>query len=165
MHSLDHFSITVPDLAEAQRFYTSFGLDVEEQGASLALRTVAQPHKWGLIAEGEREKPAVYFLWRVRGRFCRFRQRLEQHGVRLFDPPPGIETDGVWFRDPDGILIEIRVCEKSSPNQKLVFQYALVPAGQRGAHGRESQATRPRRMSHVLVFTSDVERAYASITT
>src|SRR4051812_1674850 len=30
VHSLDQFVLTVPDLASAQRFYGSFGLDVRE---------------------------------------------------------------------------------------------------------------------------------------
>ena len=30
IHSLDHFVLTVPDLAQAQAFHKAFGLDVRE---------------------------------------------------------------------------------------------------------------------------------------
>ena len=160
VHSLDHFSIMVPDLAEAQRFYKSFGLDVEEQGAGIALRTAAQPHQWGIVTEGDRKSLRFISFGAFEDDFAGFRQRLERLGIRRLDPPFGLETDGLWFRDPDGIPIEIRVCDKVSPNQKLVFNYASVPAGQRGVVGRASvPQVRPSRLSHVLVFTTDIDRA------
>jgi hypothetical protein len=37
VHSLDQFVLAVPDLAPAQVFYSSFGLDVREKGRSIAL--------------------------------------------------------------------------------------------------------------------------------
>jgi len=160
VHSLDHFSMTVPDLAVAHRFYKSFGLDIEEQGASIALRTASQPHEWGIISEGERKSLRYLSFGVFEEDFHPFRQRLERAGIQRLDPPAGIERDGLWFRDPDGILLEVRVREKVSPNEKLVFTYASVPAGQRGVLGRSSfPEVRPRRMSHVLVFTTDIGRA------
>jgi catechol 2,3-dioxygenase-like lactoylglutathione lyase family enzyme len=160
VHSLDHFSITVPDLAEAQKFYQSFGLELDEQGANIGLSTASQDHQWGLLTEGEKKSLRYISFGAFEDDFDGFRRRLENHGIRRLDPPPGIETDGLWFRDPDGILLEIRVCEKSSPNEKLIFNYTSVPAGMRGVLGRSGAGpVRPRRMSHVLVFTTDVGRA------
>ena len=48
----------------------------------------------------------------------RFRERLEKMRIERLDPPKGFESNGLWFRDPDGTLVEIRVAEKSSPNAK-----------------------------------------------
>ena len=39
VHSLDQFVLAVPDLAQAQRFYSDFGLAVKTTGSGLALRT------------------------------------------------------------------------------------------------------------------------------
>ena len=39
VHSLDHFVLAVPDLAPAQRFYSDFGLDVQDAGDALGLKT------------------------------------------------------------------------------------------------------------------------------
>jgi len=160
VHSLDHFSLMVPDLAVAEKFYGSFGLDLEEQGASIALRTGAQPHRWGLISEGPR-KSLQYLSFSVfEEDFQPFADRLQRFQIKRLDAPAGLDRGGIWFRDPDGILLEVRVCEKVSPNEKLVFNYSSTPAGQRGALDRSNYATvRPRRMSHVLIFTTDVSRA------
>ncbi len=37
VHSLDRFTLAVPDIKPAQKFYGDFGLDVREQGNSLGL--------------------------------------------------------------------------------------------------------------------------------
>jgi hypothetical protein len=46
VHSLDHFTLTVPDLKPAQRFYSDFGLEVREDGNALALRTYSGEQRW-----------------------------------------------------------------------------------------------------------------------
>src|SRR5437764_507244 len=52
VHSLDSFSLTVPDLATAQGFYREFGLTVTERGNSLGLFTDGSTHCWGTFSEG-----------------------------------------------------------------------------------------------------------------
>jgi catechol 2,3-dioxygenase len=37
IHSLDSFHFTVPDFAEAQRFYREFGLDMQTKGNLLTM--------------------------------------------------------------------------------------------------------------------------------
>ena len=43
VHSVDEFVFSVPDLEKARHFYTSFGLDVRDEGGALALYTQATP--------------------------------------------------------------------------------------------------------------------------
>ena len=52
----------------------------------------------------------------------RFRERLEQLGSTGSTRRRASRSNGLWFRDPDGTLIEIRVAEKSSPNEKATFE-------------------------------------------
>ena len=56
VHSLDHFSLTVPDLDAAKTFYESFGLDVRQEGNGIALYTQGHPHRWGTFSEGPAKK-------------------------------------------------------------------------------------------------------------
>jgi len=56
VHSLDHFSLTVPDLAQAQKFYTSFGLDVRNARSGFDLHTTGHKHRWGTFREGPQKK-------------------------------------------------------------------------------------------------------------
>ncbi len=160
VHSVDHFSLNVPDLAEAEHFYKSFGMDVEAESAKLVLRTASNPHAWGVIAEGSRKCLRYLSFGAFEEDIPRFKERIERQGIRLLNPPPGYESNGLWFRDPDQNLIEIKAAEKTSPNQKSAFVNPSVPGGQRGAPGRaEVQVVRPNRMCHVLLFTTDVDKA------
>ena len=160
VHSVDHFSLQVPDLAEAEHFYRSFGMDVEAESATLVLRTAGKKHTWAVIAEGSRKSLRYLSFGAFEEDFPRSRERLERMGIKRLDPPPGYESNGLWFRDHDQNLLEIQVCEKTSPNEKSLFANFSVPGGQRGAPVRaEVPVVRPQRMSHVLLFTTDVERA------
>jgi catechol 2,3-dioxygenase len=85
------------------------------------------------------------------------RRRIETAGGRLVDPPNDASGDGIWFRDPCGVLIQVAVRDKVSPASKSETVYRSSPAMTRGAMYRdEVQTVRPRRMSHALIFMPDV---------
>ncbi|RKE68416.1 VOC family protein [Pseudorhodoplanes sinuspersici] len=160
VHSVDHFNMVVPDLKQAEMFYTAFGLDIREEGNSLGLYTVGHGHRWGRIGEGSSKKLTYVSFGAFEDDIERFRVKLQQSDVKQLDPPAGFETNGIWFRDPDGILIEIRVAEKTSPNEKSSFLNPSPPPGVQGAPKRsQAPLVRPRRLAHILIFTSDVSRA------
>jgi catechol 2,3-dioxygenase len=162
VHSVDHFSFSVPDLKAAEKFYGAFGLDVREEGNSLGLYTEGHPHRWVRIGEGETKKTNYISFGAFEDDIDSMRRRLQTHCVRQLDPPAGFESNGVWFRDPDGTLIEIRVAEKTSPNEKsIVSNPAGLPGQQTAVFRSLAPFVRPRRLAHVLLFTSDVGRAIA----
>ena len=160
IHSVDHFHFAVPDLGVAQNFYGEFGLDVGKRGDRLTLSTFAQPHVWGTISEGPRKKLGYVSFGAFEDDIERFSQHLQDMGIKRLDPPPGIDSNGLWFRDHNGVLVEIKVAAKSSPDEKTRFGYQETVAGQRGAPFRSTMPrTRPRRLSHVLMFTTDIRKA------
>ncbi len=157
VHSLDHFSLTVPDMEEAKSFYGGFGLDVRAQGGGLELHTVGSDHRWGTLVEGSRKRLHHVSFGAFADDIERFRERLERLGIGRLDPPAGFESNGLWLRDADGTLVEIRVAEKSSPNAKAGFEMPSSPAGVAGAPNRTGAPfVRPRRLAHVLLFSRDV---------
>jgi catechol 2,3-dioxygenase-like lactoylglutathione lyase family enzyme len=160
VHSLDHFAISVPDLADAKRFYGNFGLDVREDGRALYLQTDLVPHRWGRLSEGPRKQLQYLSFGAYAEDMGRFREHLERQGVEMIDPPAGIDSNGVWFRDCDGTPVEIKAAEKSSPSAKSVFGDISCGPNLRGASVREAAGrVRPRRMAHVLIFVRDLERS------
>ena len=160
IHSVDHFHFAVPDLAVAQNFYSEFGLDVGERGNRLTLATFEQRHVWGTIGEGPRKRLGYVSFGAFEDDIDHFSRRLQEMGIKRLDPPPGIESNGLWFRDHNGVLLEIKVAAKSSPEEKTHFGHKEVGPGQRGAPFRSTMPrTRPRRLSHVLMFTADVAKA------
>ncbi len=160
VHSLDCFNIVVPDIAEANRFYSAFGLDVHKNSESLELYTDNSQHRWGRILAGQ-EKRLHHVTF---GAFARDMAALEARftraGVARVNPPRGFESNGIWVKDFDGNLIEIIANEKSSPNQKTVVSNVSSPPGVRGATIRSAAPqVRPQRLSHVLLFSSDIQRS------
>jgi catechol 2,3-dioxygenase-like lactoylglutathione lyase family enzyme len=160
VHSVDHFHFAVPDLAVAQNFYGEFGLNVEEKGNLLTLSTFEQPHSWGSIGEGPRKKFGYVSFGAFEDDIDKFSERLQAMGVKRLDPPQDIDSNGIWFRDHDGVLVEIKVAAKSSPDEKSRFSFHSAGPGERGAPLRsKTPRTRPRRLAHVLMFTRDVRKA------
>ncbi len=157
VHSLDRFNFAVPQIEQARKFYYSFGLDVREEAGALNIHTHGHPHRWGSVVEGPRKQLRFISFGAFEEDFPRFRERLEQMGIARIDPPAGVESNGLWCRDPDGTPIEIRVAEKSSPNEKSSFDNPSVGPGVQGAPSRSQVETvRPRRLAHMLVFTRDI---------
>src|ERR1043166_1676370 len=135
VHSLDRFNFSVPDLEAARKFYSSFGLDARAEGNALHIHTHGHGHRWGSVVEGPRKKLQFISFGAFEDDLPRFRQRLATMRIARVDPPPDAQSNGLWFHDPDGTPIEIRVAEKSSPNKKSSFEALSSPPGVAGAPG------------------------------
>ncbi len=160
VHSLDRFHFSVPDLEQAQKFYSCFGLDVRAEGNALHIHTHGHAHRWGSLGEGPKKQLQFISFGAYEDDLPRFRERLDLLGIPRIEPPPGAESNGLWFRDPDGTPIEIRVAEKSSPNEKSGLESVSCAGGIAGAPSRSKcPLVRPRRLAHMLVFTRDIPKA------
>jgi catechol 2,3-dioxygenase len=160
VHSIDHFTLMVPDVPQAERFYSCFGLDVREENGMLNLYTAGNSHRWGSIVEGPRKRLNYVSFGCFEDDLPRFKDRLEQLRIDRLDPPPGFESNGLWFRDHDGRLVEIRVAEKTSPDEKSPVDIGPGETRKRNAPNRSMvQKVRPRRLAHILMFTTDVPKA------
>ncbi len=158
VHSLDQFVLAVPDATVAQDFYGNFGLDVVRDGNTLAIKTFGHHHRWGSVVEGGKAKALHHLSFGCYAEdLPRLKARIEGAGVKLIDPPPGFESNGIWFRNHEGVLMEIKVAPKVSPDAKSDSQWLTVPGGVAAASTRAAAPpVQPRRLSHVLIFTSDV---------
>ncbi len=163
VHSLDHFSLTVPDLDAAAAFYRGFGLDTRANGADCELRASASDHRWGRVRAGAHKALDYLSFGAYAGDLPALRERLRRRGVVEHAPPAhAVDDSGIWFSDEDGTLLEIRVAEKVSPDRKLTAPNVVAPGGVAAAPLRvDAPRVSPRRLSHVLIFTSDVARAIA----
>ena len=162
IHSIDHFALDVPDLAEARRFYEAFGLDVRDEADGLALYTYGHPHRWGRLTQG----PAKRLLYVSFGVFAEdmaaFAVHLRDSGVKTIAPPAGASADGVWLEGFDGLPLNVRVGDKSTAHEKSRFEALSVGPGENAAvFNSAAPRTLPRRLSHFAIFTSDVIAATA----
>jgi catechol 2,3-dioxygenase-like lactoylglutathione lyase family enzyme len=165
VHSLNCFVLSVPDLTVARRFYESFGLDVTQKHGRLELRTTATDHKWAEIVESGRGSKRFEYLsfGCYLHEFDKFAAYLKTRAFTTCNPHELATPEGIWLTHPDGYPIQIVVAEKTMPDHDVTP--SIVPAtGLRGAvaPGRSRVGrTMPRRLSHVLLFSSDVLGALA----
>ena len=157
-HSLDAFTFAAPDLAVAEAFYRDFGLNVRHENGGLGLYTEGHAHRWGSVIEGPKKKLHHLTFGIFDDDLSAITQRLQKLAVKRLDPPRGMESNGLWFQDPEQTLVEVRVAEKSSLSTKPVPARIEPPPG-KGAAPKRSQAgaVRPERLSHVLLFTANLD--------
>ena len=161
VHSLDHFVFTVPDLDEAARFYTTFGLDVRPVDGRLDLHTFGHPHRWGSIYRAPGRKKLQYLAFGVYEKDLGvLRERLEGMGVARREAHPLASMPGLWCRDPEGVAVQIVVGPKVSPSEKKTLARAAPPPGMGACPPRSTtKGPRPTRLSHTLLFSADVMRS------
>jgi len=162
VHSIDHFALNVPSIEDAEIFFDAFGLDVRSinaQGEELELRA-ADGHRWARILK-ENHKSLAYLSFNCHeADLQRISDQAAGAGARLTSAYSRNEDTGFWFHDPDGNLVQVKVGPKTTPQSKAPCVHAGVGADARGACTRSStQRVRPRRLSHVLLFSPDVLRA------
>lgn len=160
IHSIEHLALELPDLADAQKFITAFGLRVEQGDDELQLRAAAAEHIWLRVFAGSRKRLAYMSVGCYENDLPAIeKQVLEAGGVAAQAHPRGT-AEGFWFNDPDGNLVQVTVAAKTMPDAKAVVTTTSVPAGVMGAIPRsQAQPVHPARLAHVLLFTPSVDRA------
>lgn len=166
IHSLDRFVFSVPELGVAKRYFTDFGLDVRQVANRLDLYTFGHPHRWGSVYESGKPKKLEYLALGIYPEdYEPLRSHLAKMGVKTVEPHPLVDEQGFWLRDPDGIMLQIVVAKKSSPNEKgetFGPLNMLNPKGTSiGINRRTAKPVRPVRLTHALLFCSDVPRSLA----
>lgn len=162
VHSVDEFVFSVPDLEAARHFYTSFGLDVRDEAGGLALYTFGHGHRWARVLPGAAKR----LLWLSLGIHAadvpRFERRFADLGVPSIPTPAGAPADGIWLEGPDGVPLQLRVAPKSSPSQPAPREFTPACRNEGRSPSRsKAQAVRPLYLSHILLFSADVDRARA----
>jgi len=163
VRSLLHYALEVPDQAVGQRYYRDFGLaDDSRGGAAVRLRPARQSRDSVLLYEGPRKRLHHLCLGATGEDFVRTREEIRRAGVTEVDPPRQVPEGGLWLRDPDGNLLNVREEDAPAPGpaeSPTAFNgpgYAPRQAV-RGAPARDL-AVAPRRLGHVLLFTPDIDR-------
>ncbi len=162
IHSVDHFALEVPSLDEARRFFTAFGLRVDAQGDHLCLRTDASDHVWGRLHLGSRKRLAYLSLSTYPDEYEALVEQAIAAGAAPAPAGQHVSDEGRWLLDDSGNLLQLKPGPKVTPSGPS--GQALLPqrAGTRGVGNRGAMAqVRPLRLSHLLMFTPDIDRSIA----
>jgi catechol 2,3-dioxygenase-like lactoylglutathione lyase family enzyme len=160
VHSVDEFVFSVPDLEQARHFYTSFGLDVRNEDGALALCTHGHAHRWARVVPGASKR----ILWLSLGIHAvdtqRFERHLDERRIARVAAPAGADDGGIWIQAPDGLPMQLRAATKSSPSQPAPREFAPECRNQGRSPSRsKAQTVRPLYLSHILLFSADVDAA------
>jgi catechol 2,3-dioxygenase-like lactoylglutathione lyase family enzyme len=162
VHSLHRFAFSVPDLDQAAHFYESFGLDVRRAEGRLDLYTFGHPHRWGSVYAGGGAKRLEYLSFAAYpDDLDALKKSIAERGIKSTGPHRLADEPGLWIADPHGTAVQIVASEKCSPEAKCApASPPEVPVGKGAAPSRSKAGTvRPRRLSHVLLFSPDVPRS------
>lgn len=156
VHAIDHYTLAVPDLDQAEHFFTNFGLRVERDGDALAVRASGSDHVWARVVSGQAKHLAYLTLNCSETDYAPLARRIATGAEAASPHPQARYRDGTWFLDADGNLIQVRVGPKTvAPTPRAG---CARDSEVRGVEGGRSKARRvaPRRLSHILLFASDV---------
>ncbi len=160
LQSLQYVALTVPDLAVGEALYKSMGLQAREDGAQLAFRCAGREQDQVRLIEGPAKRIHHVSFGVSANCLPFFVKHLAAGNIPLTDAPLKGHAEGIWFRDIDGDLINVREAESKPQVRAPVL---LNNAGdfrrisRRGAPDRNID-THPRRLGHLLKFTPDVQR-------
>jgi hypothetical protein len=158
VHSLERFVFSVPNVEDALKFYTAFGLDARVSGNRVDLHTHGHPHCWGSVhANGQPKKLQYVSFGCYAEDYDALARRIAERGAGC-EPHPLSDGKGLWVRDPDGTPTQVVIAPKVSPSDKSAPAPRSVVAPGSGAAPPRSRtaAVRPRRLSHMLRFSPDV---------
>lgn len=166
IHSIDHFALSVPDLAEAEHFYTAFGLEVTREADRLELRTAGHPHCWGRIFESGRPKRLEYLsLGAYEEDIGPLTARAAGAGFEARAAHPLGDDAGLWLHGADGLAVQVRAAAKVTPDVRTALLGSVTQENAVGAHVAPMRSgaprVRPRRLSHLLLFCTDVDASMA----
>jgi catechol 2,3-dioxygenase-like lactoylglutathione lyase family enzyme len=161
IRNLQHFALTVPDVEAGKQFYTDFGLEAHDRGTRAILRCHGRSQDQVILMEGAtRRMRHVAFGTRTED-LERLKSRLDAERVRLVDAPTEADGDGLWFHDPDGLLVNVRAAEaapwRSAPEWKINTPGHFARIGRTGYPRRDARV-RPTRLGHILRFTPQLDR-------
>ncbi|TMG78669.1 MAG: hypothetical protein E6H75_03095, partial [Betaproteobacteria bacterium] len=161
IRSLHHIALAVPDPAKGRDFYKDFGLEPREDGARVVMRCHGRDQDQVMLVEGKKKhQHHVCFTARAQD-LEGLKKRLEQSATKLVDAPRETPGEGIWFRDPDGLLVNVRVAEskpwRSAPEWRINNPGHLNRSGVPGYPKRDVEV-RPTRLGHTLRFTPQMEK-------
>src|SRR5438093_4362852 len=157
VRALLHYALEVPDQTVGEKFYRAFGLvDAPARDDAVHLRPSRLGRECTVLYAGPRKRLHHLAFGAPGDEFEAVRESIRRAGVREIDPPRGAPDGGLWLRDPDGNLVNVRdeapAAPPADPPLRLNSPGHIARQVDRGAPEATATAS-PRRLGHVLLFT------------
>ena len=161
VRSLQHIALTVPDAVVGAKFFGDFGLTAHDEGKRIVMRCHGRDQDQVVLVEGAKKRMHHICFGARAEAIAALAKRLEQDGHKLVDAPRDTPAPGIWFHDPDGLLVNV---QDAAPAPWLpAAEWKINNPGhlnRSGAVGHPSRdiPIRPRRLGHTLRFTPNLDR-------
>ncbi|HEY0250775.1 MAG TPA: VOC family protein, partial [Kofleriaceae bacterium] len=156
IRSIQHVGLMLPNPDQATAFYKTFGLEVSERNGRVIARCAGRDQDQVVVSEGpNRGLHYVSFAARA-DELPATKQRLEQRGVKLEDPPYDGAPQGLWFRDLDHNLLHIgteaSADSRAAERVHINTHSTRVRVNERGClpFGTDPK---PIRLGHIILFS------------
>jgi catechol 2,3-dioxygenase-like lactoylglutathione lyase family enzyme len=160
------YALEVPDIGAGVTFYTDAGLIAEVDGDRATFRCQGQDRASIQLIGGAPRKRLHHICLRAED-LEGMRDRTPLAGGAVAEAPAGFRPDGLWVRDPHGMLVhlvddpadaalaEAPAFAVNGPGRIVrTRRSAVLPVSHYGS-------VKPLRLGHVLVFSPDVPRSVA----
>src|SRR5262245_58696692 len=109
VRALLHYALEVPDQTVGEKFYTGFGLVGEGRGDEAVHLRPAPLKRDAVLLDGGPKKRLHHVAFGAPGtEFEATAESIRRAGVMPIDPPRGAPQGGLWMRDPDGNIVNVR---------------------------------------------------------
>jgi catechol 2,3-dioxygenase-like lactoylglutathione lyase family enzyme len=166
---LSAIALDVPDLAQAIDFYTAAGLEAAPDGNRAYLRCKGRDRDCMLLLGEAPHKKLNHIRMRAED-LDGIAAKVGPSGGELMAAPAGMSAEGIWVRDPHGMVYHLRE-EADEPPLATAKPFGINAPGQtvrirQPAQPRRSlsPAVLPLRLGHMVAFTPDVMRSVAFAT-
>lgn len=157
------YGLQVPDLSTGHDFYSTFGLQVDERDNSLIVRCDGRSTDQTILTEGDSKELSFVTFSVESDSLTEWQKHVEGLGITLLDAPHDAVQGGLWLRDPDGVLVNLKDEQAAPPRATAESdRFNLghrVDRVDRALWLDADAPARPLRLSHMLEFVSDLERA------
>lgn len=159
--SLQYVALGIPELKTGVDFYEAFGLHKVERADHVAMRCFGREQDQVVLVEtGQKRRLNHFSLGTSEAGLQAIGRRLEQRGISTQEPPYSGAPEGLWFRDPEGTIVNVQVAEAAPwlsdstvpPTNRPGLAQRLAT---RGCPPFDLQP-RPRRLGHFILFAKDV---------
>lgn len=158
---LSAVALEIPDLDEGVEFYTDAGLEARQEGNKVLLNCPGREREALVLVGGAERKRLHHVRMRADG-LDEIRAKVESDGGQIESAPDGFAEEGLWVRDPHGMLYHLIETDDEAPLAQGP-DFTINGPGhtvrvRATALPRRSETPRPLplRLGHLAVHTLDV---------
>jgi catechol-2,3-dioxygenase len=159
--SLQHIALGIPDIKIGIDYYNDFGLETIDRSDHVAMRCYGRDQDQLILIEtGKKRKFHHASFGTTPDGLGEILRKLEVRGVELLGRPYPGAPDGIWFRDPEGVLVNVQVAVPAPFLADMAMPLINRPGLRTriDAKGCPPFGKRPlpRRLGHFILFAMDV---------